>query len=219
MKGDTGFSAQSRPKLIVLDLRSIGAAENLSDLSPQEFVNTLWTAAIETGLPHVVVAGGGDIMPRDMEDVYPPHVTSVEDPESALDCLSALRRVGPRLADLSRTAQDVIWTSYSNGPSKVLKDARYCPMQDAIPTLRKLSDRYRHAALNGAPTEAEMAHMILLPLDLDLGSLGDSHLIASRGRLVFDAILLVERPVEVAGFSGQQSSLPSVSNYYLGRLS
>ena len=66
MTDDTATRAQSRPKLIVLDLRSIGTAESLSELSPQECVDTLWTAAIETGLPIVVITGGGDIMPHDM---------------------------------------------------------------------------------------------------------------------------------------------------------
>jgi hypothetical protein len=86
---------RSRPRLIVLDLRSLDAAEILRGISSQAFVDRLWAAAIETGSPLVVIAGADDIMPSDMEDAYPPHVTFVDDEEAALDRLSELRRVGP----------------------------------------------------------------------------------------------------------------------------
>ncbi|MCK8464154.1 hypothetical protein MUY35_09855 [Aliiroseovarius sp. S1339] len=201
MTDDTATRAQSRPKLIVLDLRSIGTAESLSELSPQECVDTLWTAAIETGLPIVVITGGGDIMPHDMEDVYPPHVTFVDDRKAALASLAAFRRFGPESTRSTRTPQDVFWISDDEGQKNAPEGARHWSIQDAIPKLYQLSNRYRSSVLNGlSPTEGEIVHTILLPLDLDLGSMGDPHLICSHGRFFFDAILLVEGQVAMAGF-------------------
>ncbi|APX12419.1 hypothetical protein [Tateyamaria omphalii] len=200
MTHDTATRVQSRPKLIALDLRSVGVTESLAELPPQEFVDTLFNDAIRTGLPTIMIAGADDIMPSDMEDVFPPHVTCVRDLKSALNCLSTIGNIGPIPADFSRQARDVLWISNHDGPPRVIEDARHCPMQNATQLLRKLCHQYRYSGLRGTPAEAEMAYTVLMPLDLELGSIADPHQILSHGRLVFDVVLMVEGQVAMAGF-------------------
>jgi hypothetical protein len=96
----------------------------------------------------------------------------------------------------------VLWISDDDSPIADLQNIRPCAIHDAIPTLRKLSNQYRAEVLHGTlPVEAETAHTLLLPLDLDLSSMNDPHLIYSHGRFVFDAVLLVEGQVATAGFT------------------
>lgn len=169
-------------------------------MSPQEFLDKLLYDAIRTGLPIIMIAGANDIMPSDLEDALQPHVTCVRGLKSALDCLSTIGCVGPIPADFSREAWDVLWISRNDGPPKVLEEARHCTAENATPMLRKLCHQYRYSGLKGVPTEAEMAHTVLMPLDLDLGSMADPHQILSHGRLAFDTVLLVESRVATAGF-------------------
>ena len=128
----------------------------------------------------------------------------VDDEEAALDRLPEFRSVGPGLAAANRTERDVLWISEKDGLAKGLNNVRHRSIQDAIPKLYKLSNQHRADVLHGTlPVEAETAHTVLLPLDLDLGSMGDPHLIHTHGRFVFDVVLLVEGQVATAGFTAK----------------
>lgn len=78
---------------------------------------------------------------------------------------------------------------------------RFCNVKDAIPVLHHLSHANRAAVLTwGEYPGEETAHTVLMPLDLILGSIEDRHMLLTRGRLIFDVVLLLEDMVPTAGF-------------------
>ncbi|MEL6564726.1 MAG: hypothetical protein AAFQ59_09810 [Pseudomonadota bacterium] len=197
---------QSRPGAVVLDLRSEGdlkypfrtpTGAMTSDDVVTSFEDALAKAALDTGLPLVVLVKGARDAPQRFDEC----------PRSQVMVLPIEGR-SPGIA-LQKSLTDILW--YSKGDCLWITEpnhqgeppagVRACSMKDALATLDKLSHTRRSAAFCGhTPIIAEMAHTVLMPLDFGIGSISNSDLLYDHGRCLFDAVLLVEGLMPLAGF-------------------
>ncbi|QIE41456.1 hypothetical protein G5B39_05485 [Rhodobacteraceae bacterium SC52] len=187
--GENYQSVKSRPKAIVLHAGSV-------DHGGEPMCGTLdriSEAALATGLPIIVIASAVGRIPSSLQDVEPPYVTIAEDSQHAVNILT--EKAFCKLPD-------VLWLTGAMENGTISEGVSATPFEEALPRLQRLSNRYRHAPLRGnVPAEPEMAHTILMPLDLDLGSMEDPHRLVTHGRFIFDAVLLLEGQVPTAGFA------------------
>lgn len=175
---------KSRPRAIVLQLHATQRANN----AMLGFLEDIAEAALSTGLPIVVIASVISRIPAALREVGPPHVT--------------VAQKIPHLGDILAAAMsDVLWISDGTEARTIPACASIIQLEEALPRLQGLCRRYRRAPLCGnIPIEPEMAHTVLVPLDLELGSMRDPHRLLTHGRCVFDTVLLVESLVPTAGF-------------------
>ncbi|MCL3881036.1 hypothetical protein [Marivita sp. GX14005] len=182
-------SVKSRPKVIILHLGSVeSGAERMCGV-----LDGISEAAIATGLPIIVIASSVGSMPAPLKDIEAPRNSVAQDSQQALNMMTKMA-----FCELS----DVLWVTGVMENGATPEGVSRTPLEEAIPRLQSLSNSHRRASLRGnIPAEPEMAHTILLPLDLDLGSMEDPHRLLTHGRFIFDAVLLLEGQVPMAGFA------------------
>ncbi|APX12436.1 hypothetical protein BWR18_12675 [Tateyamaria omphalii] len=150
-------------------------------------------AALATGLPIIVIASSVDSIPAPLKDMEAPRITVAQDSQQAVNVITKMA-----FCELS----DALWVTGVMENGATLKGVSRTPLEEALPRLQNLSNSHRHASLRGnIPAEPEMAHTILMPLDLDLGSMEDPHRLLTHGRFIFDIVLLLDGQVPTAGFA------------------
>ena len=158
-----------------------------------DILDRISEAALATGLPIIVIASAVGRIPSSLQDVEPPYVTIAEDSQHAVNILT--EKAFCKLPD-------VLWLTGATEHGAILEGVSATPLEEALLRLQRISNRYRYALLRGnVPAEPEMAHTILMPLGLDLGSMEDPHRLLTHGRFIFDAVLLLEEQVPTAGFA------------------
>ncbi|WP_146120764.1 hypothetical protein [Roseobacter denitrificans] len=181
--------AKSRPKVIVLHPGSVkNGAEPMCGV-----LDGISEAALATGLPIIVIASSVGSIPAPLKDIEAPRITVAQDSQQAVNIITKMA-----FCELS----DALWVTGVMENGATLKGVSRTPLEEALPRLQNLSNSHRHAPLRGnIPAEPEMAHTILMPLDLDLGSMEDPHRLLTHGRFIFDIVLLLEGRVPAAGFA------------------
>lgn len=197
---------QSRPRVIVLDLRLEGrlnypfktpTSVTTSGDVVTSFEDALAKAALDTGLPIVALVTGACDAPQRFEECQRSQVMVL--PIEGRSPGIALQK---SLTDILWCSEgDCLWITEPNHQGETPAGVRACSMGDALATLDKLSHTRRGAAFCGhTPITAEMAHTVLMPLDFGIGSTSNSNLLYDHGRCLFDAVLLVEGLMPLAGF-------------------
>ncbi len=166
----------------------------------ETFEDALLRLALETGLPVIALSGGPLRLPEVAEDANEPHLTIVRVDPLTVTAGEMLRRLESQLHKLGIPTDDTVIFSDRNLRSLTAAYQNF-PFRKAIPTLNDLSHANRSALLMGYhEITPQMAHTVLVPLDLELGNTPDADLLAIGGRLLFDTVLLLEEAVPVAGF-------------------
>ena len=197
---------QSRPRTIVLELRSEKDLDYpfktptgviTSDDVVTSFEDALAKGALDTGLPIFVLVMGARATPRLFDEFHWPQVTvlPMNGSSSGTDLFESL------IDNRWCLVEDCLWVYEPNDRDGPPAGVRACSMEDALATLDKLSHTRRGAAFCGyTPITAEMAHTVLMPLDFGIGSTSNADHLYDHGRCLFDAVMLVEGLVPLAGF-------------------
>ncbi|MEJ6391202.1 hypothetical protein [Gymnodinialimonas ulvae] len=200
---------RSRPRAICLDLTAphaalypvpVNSGPIIGSQLPETFEAALIRLALETGLPVIALSKGPLHLPEVAEDAQEPHLAIVREDQLTVTIGEPLSRLERRLHKYGIPTCDTVFVSDQDLRSLSVA-YQHVPFRKAIPTLNDLSHANRSAALKGSrEITAQMAHTVLIPLDLELGNTPDADLLAIGGRLLFDIVLLLEEAVPVAGF-------------------
>lgn len=194
---------KSRPRAIFLDLTSPVLPScpvpempwpYKAERDAERYEDILCRLALETGLPIVAFVPDKDCFSEALEEAIEAQVVLVDQsPDPAL-CQTLRTRLGCAVPD-------ILFISDPTRHESLAPGFRFCNVQDAIPVLHHLSHANRAVALTwGEYPEEEVAHTVLMPLDLRLGSMEDRHMLLTRGRLIFDVVLLLQDMEPTADF-------------------
>ncbi|WP_298837744.1 hypothetical protein [uncultured Roseobacter sp.] len=197
---------KSRPRALFLDLTSPSLSSYavpkntgpiIRDQDPGSFEDALCRSAVETGLPIVALRQPVNQAPQALADASEAQVILTE-PGQEIEAYDALQ------ARAGLQAGDVLLISDAHQSALATAGGQHCSLGNALPVLRHLSITARTAAFARADGTAEqLAHTVLLPLDLELGSMEDPHALLTHGRLIFDTVLLLKEFVPTEGFKAK----------------
>ncbi|MHA6267090.1 HAD family hydrolase [Aliiroseovarius sp. CAU 1755] len=164
----------------------------------------IWQAAHDAGLPIVVltelpkaqVRSAIDALPSDADLVIVSEATETRGGRSVL-LESAARGFGMK-------ANDILYIGDAEGcdiEAPASFGMRVCFGDDAVQQVQSLDNRRRGTLASGRHgDDAELAHTVLLPLDLNIYDMGDTELFRKRCHFVFDTVLIIEGLVATSGF-------------------
>ncbi|MEJ6390580.1 hypothetical protein [Gymnodinialimonas ulvae] len=201
--------SRSRPRAICLDLTApdhalypvpVNRGPIIGSQLPETFEAALIRFALETGLPAIILSKGPRHLPEAADDAQEPHLTIVREDQLNVTKGEPLSRLERRLHRFGIPTRDTVFVTDRDMRS-LSASYQQVPFRKAIATLNDLSHANRSAALKGyREITPQMAHTVLVPLDLEFGNTPDADLLAISGRLLFDTVLLLEEVVPVAGF-------------------
>jgi hypothetical protein len=164
----------------------------------------IWQAAHDAGLPTAVITDLPKAQVRIAIQALPsdPDLLLVSENTDQDDGRSALLEKAAEALNI--TAGDILFVGdaeCTDIAAPKFFGMRTCGGNDAVEQLQLLDIHPRRALLSDRKgDDAELAHAVLLPLDLNIYDMDDSELFRRRCHFVFDTVLIIEGLVPTSGF-------------------